>query len=346
MQQRRLLILTEGYSDTLTAKTAVCLVRYRPEQVVAILDSQSAGKTAQALWGVGGDIPVVGSLDEAPGANTLVVGIAPPGGRLPAVMRRAVLAALRRGWNVESGLHEFLADDPEFTAAAALSGATLRDVRRNDERDVAQRRNIDERCLRLHTVGHDCSVGKMVTSVELTLALQQAGHDAKFVATGQTGILVEGDGCPIDRVVVDFVNGAAEKLVLANQRHEILLVEGQGSVTHPRYSAVTTGLLHGCMPDGLIFCFEAGRTHVHGMPEIPLPPLRESLRLNETLANIMHPCRVIGVAMNSRKCTAAEADQERARWRRELALPVCDVVRHGPGELVDAILQFKAHIGK
>ncbi len=343
---RRLLILTEGFSDPLTAKTAVCLVRYRPEQVVAILDSQSAGKTAQVLWGVGGAIPVVGSLDAAPTANTLVVGIAPPGGHLPEVMRRAVLAALDRGWNVESGLHVFLADDPEFAAAARHGGATLRDVRRNDERDVAQRRNIDERCLRIHTVGHDCSIGKMVTSVELTRALRQAGHDAKFVATGQTGILVEGDGCPIDRVVADFVNGAAEKLVLANQQHAILLIEGQGSVTDPRYSAVTTGLLHGCMPDGLIFCFEVGRTHAYGMPEMPLPPLRDAIRLNEMLANIMHPCRVIGVAMNSRKCTAAEADLERARWRRELALPVCDVLRHGPGELVDAILQFKAHIGK
>jgi uncharacterized NAD-dependent epimerase/dehydratase family protein len=261
-------------------------------------------------------------------------------------MRRAVLAALERGWNVESGLHEFLADDPEFAAAAARSGATLRDVRRNDERDVAHRRNIDERCLRIHTVGHDCSVGKMVASVELTRALQQAGHDAKFVATGQTGILVEGDGCPIDRVVVDFINGAAEKLVLANQQHQILLIEGQGSVTHPRYSAVTTGLLHGCLPDGLIYCFEAGRTQVHGMPEMALPPLRDSLRLTEALANVMHPCRVIGVAMNSRKCTPAEAEQQRAHWRRELALPVCDVIRHGPGELVDAILQFKTQIGK
>lgn len=343
---RRLVILTEGFSDTLTAKTAICLVRYRPEQVVAVLDSQCREKTTQALWGIGGEIPVIASLDQAPSANTLVVGIAPPGGRLPPRMREAVLAALHRGWNVEAGLHDFLADDPEFVAAARQSGATLRDVRRNEERDVAQRRNIDERCLRIHTVGHDCSIGKMVTSVELARALERAGHDAKFVATGQTGILVEGDGCPIDRVVVDFVNGAAEKLVLANQHHSILLVEGQGSVTHPRYSAVTVGLLHGCLPDGLIFCFEVGRTHVHGMPEQPLPRIQDAIRLNEMLANVMHPCRVIGVAMNSRKCTAAEADRQRDHWRRELALPVADVLRHGPDELVDAILQFKRQIGK
>jgi uncharacterized NAD-dependent epimerase/dehydratase family protein len=182
--------------------------------------------------------------------------------------------------------------------------------------------------------------------VEIVRALKAAGHDAKFVATGQTGILVEGDGCPIDRVVSDFVNGAAEKLVLANQQHEIMLIEGQGSVTHPAYSAVTTGLLHGCMPDGLIYCFEAGRTHVYGMPHIALPPLRDSLRLTEQLANVMHPCRVIGVAMNSRRLSADDAETERTRWRRELALPVCDVIRHGSGELVEAILQFKRAIGK
>jgi uncharacterized NAD-dependent epimerase/dehydratase family protein len=344
--ERRLLILTEGLSDPLSAKTAVCLVRYRPEQVVAILDSQSRGQTTQSLWGVGGAIPFVGSLDEAPQANTLLIGISPSGGRLPPAMRGAVLAALERGWNVESGLHQFLADDAEFAAAAERSGATLHDVRRNQEYDVAQRRNIDERCLRIHTVGHDCSVGKMVASVELTRALCRSGHDAKFVATGQTGILIEGDGCPIDCVVSDFVNGAAEKLVLANQHHAILLIEGQGSVTHPRFSAVTTGLLHGCLPDGLIYCFEADRTQVRGMPHVQLPPVRESLRVTELLANVMHPCRVIGVAMNSRTCTAEQAEQERQRWRRELALPVCDVIRHGPEELCDAILQFKTQIGK
>ncbi len=346
MQARRLLVLTEGQSDPLSAKTAVCLVRYRPEQVVAVLDSTSRGQTAQSLWGVGGEIPVVGSVAEAPTANTLVIGIAMPGGRIPGVMRAQILAALERGWNVESGMHEFLSDDVEFAAAAQRGGGQLRDIRRNSERDLAQRRDIDERCLRIHTVGHDCSIGKMLTSVELARSLQAAGHDAKFVATGQTGILVEGDGCPIDCVVADFVNGAAEKLVLANQRHAILVIEGQGSVTHPRFSAVTTGLLHGVMPDGLIFCMELGRTHVRGMPHIPLPPLKDALRLNEIMANVMHPCRVIGVAMNTSRSSPEEADAAREQLRRELALPVCDVVRHGPEELRDAIVTFKRQIGK
>lgn len=345
-RQRRLVVLTEGLSNPITAKTAVSVIRYRPEQVVAVFDSTRAGMTSQQLLGVGGDVPVIGSLDQAAGANTLLIGIAPPGGRLPAAMRRVVFEAISRGWTIESGLHEFLSEDPEIAAAAAKHGAKLRDVRQNDERDVANRAGIDERCLRIHTVGNDCCVGKMVVAIEVANGLKRGGHDAKFVATGQTGIMIEGDGCPIDRVISDFTNGAAEKLVLSNQQHEIIVIEGQGSVTHPRYSAVTIGLLHGAMPDGLILCYEVGRRHVNGMPQIPLPALEETLRLNETLANVMHPCRVIGIAMNSRLCTPQEAEAERERVRRRFGLPVCDVFRHGAEELVEAVLRRKAEVGK
>jgi len=343
---RRIVVLTEGFTNPIAAKTAVSVIRYRPEQVVAVFDSSQVGKTSQAVFGVGGDIPVIDSLDRASGANTLLVGIAPPGGRLPAAMRQVVLAAIERGMTIESGLHEFLSDDPQFAAAAARSGAVLNDVRKNDERDVANRQGIDERCLRIHTVGNDCCVGKMVVAIEVANGLKRAGYDAKFVATGQTGIMIEGDGCPIDRVISDFTNGAAEKLVLANQRHAIIVIEGQGSVTHPRYSAVTVGLLHGCMPDGLILCYEVGRTHVNGMPSIPLTPFDDVLGLNEQLANVMHPCRVIGIAMNSRLCTPEEAEAEREHMRERFKMPVCDVFRHGADELIAAVLHRKAEIGK
>jgi uncharacterized NAD-dependent epimerase/dehydratase family protein len=343
---RRIVVLTEGFTSPIAAKTAVSVIRYRPESVVAIFDSTQAGKTSQQVFGVGGEIPVINSLESAKDADTLLVGIAPPGGRLPAAMRKVVLAAIERGMTIESGLHEFLSDDPDFVAAAARTGAVLKDVRKNDERDVANRQGINERCLRIHTVGNDCCVGKMVVAIEVANGLKRAGHDAKFVATGQTGIMIEGDGCPIDRVISDFTNGAAEKLVLANQNHEIMLIEGQGSVTHPRYSAVTVGLLHGCMPDGLILCYEVGRTHVNGMPEIRLTPFEDVLRLNEQLASVMHPCRVIGIAMNSRLCTPDEAEAERERIRRQFELPVCDVFRHGADDLVEAVLRRKKEIGK
>jgi uncharacterized NAD-dependent epimerase/dehydratase family protein len=332
-----MVVLTQGHSEPVTAKTATCLVRYRPEEVVALLDSTQAGKTTQDVLGVGGDIPFVSCLEEAPDANVLAVGIAPPGGKIPAAWRSIILEAIARRMDVVSGLHEFLCRDPEFAAAAQASGSQLIDVRKNNESSVASRQGWRDECLRIHTVGHDCSIGKMLVAVELTEALRRDGVDAKFIATGQTGIMVEGDGCPVDCVVSDFLSGAVEKQILANQHREVLIVEGQGSISHPRYSAVTLGLLHGCLPHGLILCYEVGRTQVNGMEPIPLKSLPELRTVYETLANLMFPCRVIGVAMNSRNVTREQADEERERVRAEMQLPVCDVIRHGPEELVAAI---------
>ncbi len=343
---RRLIILTDGYRDAHTAKTAINVIRYKPEEVVAVLDRQEAGKTCQELLGLGGGIPVVARIADAPEANALLIGIAPPGGKIPQSWRPIVLEAIVRRLDVVSGLHDFLCDDPEFAAAAKESGARLVDVRKNDERDVAQCQGIREGCLRIHTVANDCSLGKMVASVEVVRGLNRRGIDAKFVATGQTGILIEGDGCPIDRVIGDFVNGSAEKLVLANQHHDVIVIEGQGSLFHPRYSGVTLGLLHGCVPDGLILCYEMGRTTVYGMEWVPLAPLEKVRDFYEAAASIMHPCRVIGVAINGGKFSDAEVAAERERVRERLGLPISDVLRHGPDELVDAVLDLKRQLKK
>ena len=334
---RRLIILTEGHSEPITAKTAASVLRYKPEEVLALLDTTQAGKTAQQLLGVGGEIPVVASLDAVPKANTLMLGIAPPGGRMPEAWRSVILAAIDRGMDVVSGLHDFLSNDDEFCKAAEAKGVQLVDVRKNNERDVANRTNIREECLRIHTVGQDCSLGKMVVSLEIAHALARAGHKSKFIATGQTGIMIEGEGTPIDCVVADFVSGAVEKLILANQHHDILLFEGQGSLAHPRYSAVTLGLLHGCMPHGMVLCYEVGRKNVTGLEHVPLQPLAKLVEVYETMANLMGPSKVIGIAMNSRNVTADEAEAEREKVRAELGLPVCDVIRHGPDELVQAV---------
>jgi uncharacterized NAD-dependent epimerase/dehydratase family protein len=343
---RRLVILIDGYHDAHTAKTAVNVIRYKPEEVVAVLDRQAAGRTTQDLLGVGGTIPVVAALADAPGANALLIGIAPPGGKIPPPWRAIVLEGIARGLDIVSGLHDFLKDDAEFAAAARQSGARLVDVRDNDERDVANRQGIREGCLRIHTVANDCSLGKMVVSVEVVEGLKRRGVDAKFIATGQTGILIEGDGIAVDRVISDFVNGAAEKLVLANQHHEVIVIEGQGSLFHPRYSCVTLGLLHGSVPDGLILCYEMGRKGVYGMEEVPLASLEQVRDFYESAANIMHPCRSIGVAINGAKFSDAEVAAERERVRARMGLPTCDVLRHGPDELVEAVLALRRELGK
>jgi uncharacterized NAD-dependent epimerase/dehydratase family protein len=280
-------------------------------------------------------------VGEAPGADTLLIGIAPPGGRIPAAWRPIVLDAISRGMNIVSGLHDYLSSDETFVDAARTTGVQLVDVRKSNQTDIAQRKNIRDECLRVHTVGNDCSLGKMVVAIEITNGLKRRNYDAKFVATGQTGIMVEGDGCAVDAVIADFVSGAAERLVLDNQHHDILLIEGQGSLVHPSYSGVTLGLLHGCVPQALILCYEVGRTHVLGLEHVLIPPLAKVKQVFETMASIMHPCQIIGIAMNSRKVSPTEADEERERLRAVFRLPVCDVIRHGADELVDAVVRMK-----
>jgi uncharacterized NAD-dependent epimerase/dehydratase family protein len=255
-----------------------------------------------------------------------------------------VLQAIRQGMKVVSGLHDFLNDDKEFVAAAEKAGVSLIDVRRNREKQIARRQGLRQDCIRVHTVGHDCSVGKMVTTFEMTQELKRRGHQAKFIATGQTGILVEGDGVPIDCVVADFVSGAIEQQVLQHQQHDFLLIEGQGSLVHPSYSGVTLGLLHGCAPHGLILCYEIGRTRVTGIPEMPIPPLAEIKHLNEMMASVMQPCQVIGISMNGSRVSLEEAERERERVEREFGLPVVDVIRNGAGPLADAVERLRQSV--
>jgi len=341
---RKMVILTEGKTEPSDAKTAVSVTRYKPDEVFALIDSTQKGKTIGELLGVGGDKPIVGSLSEIPEADTLLIGIAPSGGKLPEEWRPVIKEALEKKMTVLSGLHHFLSEDPEFSEIARKTGASIIDVRKNTEKDVALRKGINPACLRLHTVGTDCNIGKMVTSIEVCLGLQKAGLDAKFVATGQTGILIEGDGCPIDCVVSDFVNGAAEKLVLKNQNHQILVVEGQGSLFNPMYSSVTLGLLHGLQPHGLILCYELGRKNIFHFENLPPPSLSEARQIYETMANLMFPCKVIGIAMNSRLVSAQEAINERERVHEEQGLPVTDVFRFGSEDLIRAVQDFRQEL--
>jgi len=338
---RRIIILTEGHTEPHAGKTAASVIRYRGHEVAALLDATQAGRTSGELLGVG-NVPIVGKLDDVPDANTLLLGIAPPGGKIPPPWRAIILDAIaRRKMDVISGLHDFVGNDPEFSAAAKQSGVTIHDVRKNSEKTIARRNGLRPDCLRVHTVGHDCSIGKMVVSIEVTNGLKRRGHDAKFIATGQTGIMVEGDGLPVDCIVADFVSGAAEKLILQNQHHEIVLVEGQGSLVHPSYSGVTLSLLHGCAPQALIFCYEIGRERVTGVESVKIPPLAEIMRIYDVMSNVHQPCKIIGIGINSRLVSKEEASRERERVKAEFGLPACDVFRDGPDELVEAVIRFK-----
>lgn len=342
--EESIVLLTDGAASLLSAKTATSILRYRGENVAAVLDRSRAGQTTDQAFGVGGATPIISALSEAPNATTLTIGIAPPGGRIPEDWRSILIEAAGRGMKLVSGLHDFLANDPDIVAAAEKTGAVIYDVRRNQERDLGKAAELRADCLRILTVGQDCSIGKMLTALELTKGLTARDVDAKFVATGQTGIMIEGDGCPVDCVVSDFVNGAIEKQILANQHHDVLIVEGQATISHPAYSCVSAGLLHGSAPQGMIMVYEVGRETVFGLDHVPLQPLPKLIEAYEMLAGLRMPSKVIGIAMNSRNVSEEEAAAERERMRGELGLPIADPLRHGVDELVDAIEKLRAEV--
>ncbi len=344
LSHRKIAILTDGYSNPFVAKTAISLLRYRSDDVIAVIDQTAHGKTTQELLGAGAGIPVVARLSDISDADALYIGIAPPGGRLPAEWRPTIVEALKRKIDVVSGLHDFLAEDEQYAGLAADSGSRLVDVRRNRLKSTAQARPFRTGCVRIHTVGHDCSVGKMVATLEMERGLIAAGQDAKFLATGQTGIMISGGGVPIDCVVADFVNGAAEELVKQNEQHDILLVEGQGSISHPAFSAVTLGLLHGCAPDGLVVCYEAGRNQVKGLDDVDIPELKKQMTAYELVANLRHPCKIIGIAVNTRTLSESESLLELARAEDTFGLPACDVYRTGADKLVRACITLREEV--
>lgn len=343
----RFLILADGQFGPLTSKTANSCIRYIPERVVAVLAREHAGRTVQDVLGFGGAIPVVADLADGVarggGATAVLIGIAPAGGRLPAEWRVWLRDAIGRGLEIWSGLHTFIGDDPELGRLARERGVRLFDARRPpSDLPVADGRAADVDACVVLTVGSDCNVGKMTAQLELRDALVRRGRRTGFVATGQTGIFIAGWGIAVDAVVGDFIAGAAERLVLEGAPgHDILLVEGQGSLVHPGYSGVTLGLLHGSCPDAQILCHQASREWIGDYagrgPWVRIPPLAELVRLYERAAAPVRPAPVIGICLNTFDLSEAAARDAVARAAAETGLPASDPVRFDPGPLVTAI---------
>jgi D-glutamate N-acetyltransferase len=344
--QQRFLIIADGQFHPLTSKTANSCIRYFPERIVAVFDRSHAGATAQEVLGFGGTIPVVGDFEQGlrMGATAVLIGIAPKGGRLPAEWRGWLRIAIERRLEIWSGLHTFISDDPELGALARAQGVRIFDARKPPaDLPIADGRAADVGAFVVLTVGSDCNVGKMTAQLELRNALVQRGHRTRFVATGQTGMFIEGWGIAVDAVVADFIAGAAESLVLQGaQEADIVLVEGQGSLIHPGYSGVTLGLLHGTMPDAMILCHQASREWIgdyHGQePWVRIPPLADLVDIYQRAAAWIRPSRVIGICLNTFDLDEQAGRQAVERARAGTGLPATDPVRFGPAPLVDAIV--------
>ena len=338
MSEKRYLILAEGRSgDPHYGKTARGVIRYGPDPTVAVLDSTSAG-------GEMAGIPVVATVEEAlpHGPTTALVGVATQGGRFPPEWRELLKGCIAAGLDVENGLHEFLADDPELSKLAAASGVELRDLRRPPaDLNVPTGDNLALDARIVLTVGSDCAIGKKTVALELDLEARRRGLQSVFVPTGQTGIAIAGWGIAVDAVVSDFLAGAAERLVVEGHERggELLFVEGQGSLSHPAYSGVTLGLIHGSAPHVFVLCHRAGSTEIEGYPGHPLPPLAELIELHELIALPLRPATVACLALNTAHLGEDEARAAVAEASSETGLPADDPVRFGAGPLLDAVLQ-------
>ncbi len=335
---RRILILAEGYSDDAHyGKTMRGIVRYGPDPVVAILDSARSGESYEG-------IPIVGMVDEAlPYTPTVaIVGVATQGGRFPAAWRELLKQCIAAGLDLESGLHEFMSDDPELSELAADAGVELRDLRRPpDDLNVPTGRNLELDAKVVLTVGSDCAIGKKTVAVELDLEARRRGLASVFVPTGQTGIVIAGWGIAVDAVVADFLAGAAERLVVegAERGGELLFVEGQGSIVHPMYSGVTLGLVHGAAPHLLVLCHLAGATEIEGCPGHPIPPLPDLVELYERVSLPRRPAKVACVALNTSQIESDEAARAAiAAVQAETGLPTDDPVRFGSAGLLGVLL--------
>ena len=341
-KSHRIVILAEGSFGVLESKTATVLVRYLPDNVVAVIDSTHAGKDVNEIIEIGKGIPIVRNLSEATQfkPTILAIGIAPPGGELPVKWHDILKDAINSGLHIMSGLHYFLSEDAAYTELAEKNKVVLWDARKppnNLPVATCQAANVDATVIL--TVGSDCRVGKMLSGIEVTNSAKKRGLNAEFCATGQNGIMVWGWGIAIDAVISDFTAGAAEQIVLEGAKnHDLLIVEGQGSLIHPGYSGVTLSLLHGSMPDAMIFCHQPSRKHV-ARYTVPLPSLTEMIAHYEMLTAPVKPAKIIGLALNCFDLSEKETREAIAAAETETGLPATDVVRFGAETLVDAILK-------
>ncbi len=340
-----LAILAHDHFLARDAKTAEALIRYGQDPVVAVVDravGSSSTDATETVGPVGEGVPVVPTMEDALDLepDTVAIGVAPVGGQLPKDWRNDVTLAVEQGLDVISGMHEFLSEDPSFSTLAEESGAELIDVRRPpEEKPIYSGEVLDLPCTVVLTVGTDCSSGKMTTTVEVARELAARGREVAVAATGQTGIMIGADaGVVVDAVPADFVAGWTERIVIDAYRSteaEVVLVEGQGAITHPAYAGVSLGILHGASPHGCLLCHDASRrektTGFHGGRRFPVEDPLEEWTILKKLGGVLRAPELLGVsAMHL-------ADDHRQLTERIETIPVVDVLGDGPGRLADAV---------
>ncbi len=333
--RRRYAVLAEGRLLDPNAKTAHGLIRYGQDHVTSVIDSTLAGKTVlEAMPSLRRDAPIVATIEEALERNptSILVGLAPPGGRLPEEWLQTLRTAADAGVEIVSGLHQRLA--PLFP------GRAVWDVREPpQDMPLFSGAGLAVEPKVALTVGTSSAIGKMTATLEIEQAAREAGVTTRFVPTGQTGVVIAGWGICVDAVVSDFVAGAAEQLVLqaTESSPDLILVEGQGSLGHPAYSGVTLGLLHGACPDCLVLCADASEEKIMGL--VPRPNIARIARLYEETAALVKRAPVVAISVNTKGLEEAAAREFVARVSDETGLPAADPLRHTAAPILTAILE-------
>ena len=347
--KRRILAVAEGRFSPLKSKTANGAIAYLPREVVGVVDSTKAGMTAQQVLGYGGDIPVLRSFEEGLRLHPthMLIGIAPPGGRLPERWRDLIRKSIKAQLHILSGLHTIVSDDSEFTALAREYNVSITDYRKiSPESEIVAKGTWRNRNANvILTVGTDCNIGKMTTILEIQKDLVQRGVKSDFVATGQTGMMIRGRGVAVDSLIGDYIAGAIELEIDRSvaEGYEYILVEGQGALTHMGYSSVTLGLLHGAMPDAMILCHQP--TRLKDDYGLVLPGLKSIIELHEGIVRFFHETKIIAIGLNSAGLTDEESQAAADHVTHETGLPAIDAFRFSPKKLTDAILNYFATRG-
>ncbi len=317
------------------------LLRYRREKVVAIIDPDKAGLTAEAVLGYGGQVPVVANVLESLSHNpdTLVIGSAPQGGRINPEYRQEIVAAIQNGMNVISGMHQFLRDDPELVTLARARRVELTDLRRPSEPPHFPKGRWESRTVPvLLVVGTDCDTGKMTTAWEMTRRLRAKGLEVEFVGTGQTGILLSGKGVPVDAVVADFMAGEIEFAIeQVLPKAELVVVEGQGSLLNMLYGGVALGLIQGAMPDYFILSHDPERER--DVSGYPMPELKSFMNLHLELMSHFKSTRFLGINLLTKALPKEKALKTIHSLETKLRLPVTDLIRFGDRNLISTVYQ-------
>lgn len=362
-----LTLLAEGCFHTSQAKTATGVIRYGDWIISSVIDSANQGKTVKEVTGIENTAPVVADIKAAlalnPKPKALLIGIAPVGGALPQEWRPILAEAISNGLDIISGLHFFLNDDSELAELAKKHKVKLWDIRNPDiysasaKQSVTTQKPRPENIKVITMVGSDCNIGKMCVALELDRLAKKQGLNSAFVATGQTGIMISGNGIPIDRIISDFAAGAMENAieevikssdVIARNvsdeaiQKQLIFIEGQGSLIHPGYSGVTLSLLHGSNPDSMILCHKPDRIKVYNQYNITIPSLTKLIEIYENATQWItndgkSPAKVIGIALNTSAYSESEAQELISKAKAETKLPVTDPIRYGVEELLHAV---------